>query len=58
VKITSCRGLRKSANQLAEFDSMSFAQITARIEQIDRENRERARERDKIGSEFLRQHSK
>ena len=52
VKITSCRGLRKSANQLAEFDSMSFAQITARIEQIDRENRERARERDKIGSEF------
>ena len=58
VKITACRGLREAANKLAEFEKMSFEEIAARVEQLDREARERAREREKIGSEFLRAHGK
>jgi hypothetical protein len=50
-KIVKCRQLRESANQLAEFESMSFAQIAARVAQLDRETREQAQRRRQIGSE-------
>ena len=41
TKIAKCRQLRQSANQLAEFEKMSFAQIADRVEEIDRKSRER-----------------
>jgi len=41
TKLNKCRMLRQSANQLAEFERMSFAQIADRVEEIDRKSRER-----------------
>jgi hypothetical protein len=41
TKLNKCRMLRQSANQLAEFERMSFEEIAARVEEIDRKSRER-----------------
>jgi hypothetical protein len=35
-KIVKCRGLRKAANKLAEFERMSFGQIAERLEALTR----------------------
>jgi hypothetical protein len=37
---------------------MTFAQVSDRLEQLDRDSRERDRERQKIASEFLRNNGK
>jgi len=43
TKIAKCRQLREAAAKLREFESMSFAQIAERVDEIDRKARERLR---------------
>jgi hypothetical protein len=57
-KIVRFRQLRERVDKLKEFSEMTFAQVSDRLEQLDREARERDREHQKIRSEFLRQHGK
>src|SRR5262249_10666886 len=41
TKIVKSGGLRSAANQLAEFEKLSFQEIAARVEEMDRKSRER-----------------
>jgi hypothetical protein len=51
IKITRFRALRAASEKLKEFAEMTFAQVSERLEEIDRHSREQAQERRKIGSE-------
>jgi hypothetical protein len=51
IKITRFRQLRERADKLKEFGEMTFAQVSERLEELDRESRERAQQVRKIGSE-------
>jgi len=53
TRIAKNRRLRESADKLREFEKMSFQEIAARVERLDRESRERAQQVRKIGSEQL-----
>jgi hypothetical protein len=53
TRIAKSRRLRESADKLREFEKMSFQEIAARVERLDRESRERAQQVRKIGSEQL-----
>jgi hypothetical protein len=50
LKITRLRQLRVSAEKLKTFSEMSFQEVSARLDEIDRESRERAQQVRKIGS--------
>jgi hypothetical protein len=43
TKIAKCRQLRESAVKLREFESMTFQEIAARVDEMDRKSRERLR---------------
>jgi hypothetical protein len=43
TKIAKCRQLREAAAKLREFESMSFEEIVARVDEMDRKSRERLR---------------
>jgi hypothetical protein len=51
TKIVRCRQLRERANKLREFGAMTFAQVSEKLNQLDRESRERAQQVRQIASE-------
>jgi len=49
TSLVKCRRLRESANQLKEFEKLSFQEISDRVDETDRRAREQAKERRNIG---------